>query len=528
MKFKIYENKKKSNLIIWSLIAILSILLFAIAITPVELQNDTFYTIKIGKLILNNGIDMQDHFSWHDSLPYTYPHWAYDVGIYLIYSAGGYFGIYISTIILAMILGVLIFVFNNNLNKNKFISYITTIGILYLLRDYIAARAQLVTFILFLCANFSIEKFMQGKNKKIYGLILVIISLLIANVHVAVWPFLFILFLPNIAEQLFIWISSLKIWDKLLKNRKNIEGYKFIFEKNNNIKFLLIIMLLCFLMGFITPLKDVPFTYLYKTMIGTTTQCINEHLPLTLIENKTIMCIMIAIIIICIFTKVKIKFSDFCMLFGLMLLCFISRRQISLLLVIGNVYISRILINSIKNNKRINNKNIEKYGTTIIAISISVTLVILASWFIFKDKFDDKYINEQEYPVEATKYLQELVNNIGRDELNLFNEYNYGSYLLLNDIPVFIDSRADLYAPEFNGTKNEDGEYEGRDIFSDFMDVSSMNIYYEAIFEKYNINYVILYRPTKLNIVLCRDDNYSTEYIDDNFVVYKRNVNEKY
>ena len=37
--------------------AIICICLFVIAIVPKELQNDTFYTIKLGELILNNGID---------------------------------------------------------------------------------------------------------------------------------------------------------------------------------------------------------------------------------------------------------------------------------------------------------------------------------------------------------------------------------------------------------------------------------------------------------------------------------------
>lgn len=172
-----------------------------------------------------------------------------------------------------------------------------------------------------------------------------------------------------------------------------------------------------------------------------------------------------------------------------------------------------------------NIKNIEKHGTSILSILILLILVVLISWLNIKDKLDDKYINENNYPVEATKYIKEtLINKVGVENLKLFNEYNYGSYLLLNDIPVFIDSRADLYAPEFNGVKNDDGIYEGRDIFSDFINVSSMNSYYEMIFDKYDINYVILYRATKLNIILCRDENYDIEYIDDKFVVYKRNV----
>lgn len=55
-----------------------------------------YYTIKIGELIVKNkNIDMLEHFSWHSNLKYTYPHWLYDVIIYLIYNIGGMFGIYI-------------------------------------------------------------------------------------------------------------------------------------------------------------------------------------------------------------------------------------------------------------------------------------------------------------------------------------------------------------------------------------------------------------------------------------------------
>ena len=86
--------------------AIICIFLFAVAIVPKELQNDTFYTIKLGELILENGIDMQEHFAWHEGLPYTYPHWLYDIIMYLIFMVGGFNGLYISTIIFTIILGV--------------------------------------------------------------------------------------------------------------------------------------------------------------------------------------------------------------------------------------------------------------------------------------------------------------------------------------------------------------------------------------------------------------------------------------
>ena len=36
----------------------------------------------------------------------------------------------------------------------------------------------------------------------------------------------------------------------------------------------------------------------------------------------------------------------------------------------------------------------------------------------------------------------------------------------------------------FNGTKGEDGKYKGRDIFSDYINISSIGTYYENKFEE--------------------------------------------
>ena len=82
------EKRINKTKIRFNIMAIILIAIFCFAVTPVTFQNDTFYTIKIGEHIMQNGIDMKDPFSYHD-LKYTYPHWLYDVGIYLVYSIGG-------------------------------------------------------------------------------------------------------------------------------------------------------------------------------------------------------------------------------------------------------------------------------------------------------------------------------------------------------------------------------------------------------------------------------------------------------
>ena len=123
--------KNRKNKIRFTLLAIILITVFCFAITPVTFQNDTYYTIKIGEHIVNNGVDMKDPFSWHKDLDYTYPHWLYDLLTYLVYSIGGFKGVYVATVILTIILGLVLYFTNNKLTKNRVTSFVLTIGIMY-------------------------------------------------------------------------------------------------------------------------------------------------------------------------------------------------------------------------------------------------------------------------------------------------------------------------------------------------------------------------------------------------------------
>ena len=135
------------------------------------------------------------------------------------------------------------------------------------------------------------------------------------------------------------------------------------------------------------------------------------------------------------------------------------------------------------------------------------------SYHFYEPKQNDNYINEADYPVKACDYILE---NIDLTTARFYNEYNYGSYLIYRGIPVFIDSRADLYAPEFSGKED--------DIFMDFIDVSSIGVFYEDIFEKYNITHLIMYEDAKINMIIeeTKDPNYKKLYSDKYFVVYER------
>ena len=568
-KKQMTDKDKKLLNIAFNILAVFCIAIFCIALTPKLLQNDTFYTVKVGQGIRKWGIDGQDHYSFND-LPYTYPHWLYDVIISLIFDyLGGWTGIYVSTMILSATLGILLYFTLKKITKNSLVSLIIALGQMYLMRDYVAARAQLVTFILFVLTILFIEKFLES-GKKRYAIGLVIIPILIANIHSAVWPFYFVLFLPyigeyvlriiigaNVIHNLYKWGLNLRIkkannilkkaskkddvtkyqaklveltkkqeennskFETTLAKReeKRKRPFKLRIEKIDRVKWLILIMFICLFTGLLTPIGDMPYTYTLRIMQGNTTASISEHLPLTLIDSKSILFCLTLTIALLIFTDTKIKLRDFFFLAGLTLLALMSRRQISMLVLFGGMVLAKIITELIEKYDKKGTKEVMNFMTSTIGEILTILFIFALSYFMYVPQQNAPYINSSSYPVEAVEWIKE---NLDYKNIRMFNEYNYGSYLLLEDIPVFIDSRCDLYTPEFNGEKGDDGKYHGQDIFSDFMNISSIATYYDTKFNEYDITHVMTKTNTKLNMLLSRDDGYKQIYKDDNFIIYER------
>ena len=564
----------KQTKIAFEILAIICLILLAIAITPKVFQNDTFYTIKIGQSIRQNGIDYKDHYSWHKDLKYLYPHWLYDVITSYIYDyCGGFQGLYIATIALAVFLGIALYYTNKKITKNQVISFLISMFQLYFMGNYTAARAQSITFPLFVLTILLIEKLLEtGKIRYMVGL--VIIPILIANLHSAVFPFYFILFLPYLGEDIVknfistpririihkqilekqkqIYLNKIKKFEesdvrieeykekikecdskikaenlkieKYFSKTKDLDNYKLRIATSENIKKLYIVFIICLFTGLLTPLKDMPYTYTYRIMKGNTTQAVSEHQPMILINEKKILISYGILLAILIFTKTKIRLRDLFFLSGLFILSIMTRRQESMLILFGGIVFARILTEFIqrKNPKLL--LEIQEYLTTIFGEIGILIIVLLMSTKMINPKFTQPYIDETSYPVEASQWIKEKLDY---KNIKLFNDYNYGSYLLFEDIPVFIDSRCDLYTPEFNGTYNKNSKkFVGKDIFSDFLNVSQIATWYDNVFKEYGATHVITGISSKLNMLISKDPLYNKIYSDKNFVLYERVINE--
>ena len=476
--------------------SIIIVIIISIAFTSKAFQNDTFYTIKIGQSILKNGIDMKDHFSIH-TLPYTYPHWLYDIGIYKVYKSFGFHGLYICSILIFMLIGVSFYLINLKRNKSYFMSLLFSIMALIMMARYAVARAQLVTYLLFLFEIFMIEELViTGKKRYIIGLF--IICLLVANLHAAVWPLYFILMLPYLAEYIVYVIRS------KIKYRANKEIFadKLVIGKSKYIKSLFIVFFISLFIGLLTPIGDIPYTYFIKIMMGTTTEYIDEHKPLVLVSNAFIIYYILTLLITLIFTRVKIRLRDLFMIGGLLLMTFLATRHFALLAILGMFYLCRLVSNIGKiYSRKVMDFDIPLYGMLIVLVAI-----VVCSGFAYSINSKEDYINKNLYPVEMVDWMR---GNLDMKKVVLYNDYDFGSYLIYRNIPVFIDSRSDLYTKPFNGKV---------DIFEECMKITE---HYGRVFKKYNITHILIYKDTYLNQVLSASSNYEVIKGDDSFNLFK-------
>jgi hypothetical protein len=254
--------------------------------------------------------------------------------------------------------------------------------------------------------------------------------------------------------------------------------------------------------GLLTPIGLTPYTYFVKIMLGDTTEYIEEHKALVLIENAFVWGYMLILLVPLIFTKVKVRLSDICMVLGLLFMTFLSVRHISFLAIIGVFCLCRIFCDIGKiNSDKVLDFEIPAWGSFIVLVTVMISCLIV---YNVNSKAD--YIDENIYPTLMVDYMKD---NLDMKKVKLYNDYDFGSYLLYRDIDVYIDSRSDLYTKPFNGKF---------DIFDECMNITTN---YGRVFNKYGITHILIYKDTELSQILAASSNYELVHKEGRFVLYK-------
>ncbi len=495
------EMKLTKNLII-KIILCVFMLVFIFSLCSIDLQNDTFYDILIGKEYSQNGIFSIDKFSIHENLKYQTHHLFLDLVIYAIYNVFGFIGTYILEIILTCIIAMLFYTVNNQFTKSKKIAYIITFIQLFMFSPFISLRAQMFSSIFFLIEIIMINKYLYGnlsdRKNKIILAILTLIPILLINFHSGVIFFYYIIigvYLFNLCNVNLIRIENDKTIDK------------------NKLKKLIYPFVISLPLLLLNPYGINGITYMFKTLNNSfINNSIQEFFPFNI---KGVMGIQMFIyfviqIIPLILSNKKIKLQEILFFSGTLFMSLLSVRHFMFFIITTVVLIPHLefVLTRMKNwlYFGLNEKGLK--GMTVL-INVIIFIVIMSAISSRLSQKQYEFIPSKFYPINAVEYIKK---NIGYDKV-IFNEYTWGSYMMFNDIKVFIDSRCDLYTKEYN---------QGVNVAEDYMNTVKCKIHYKDIVNKYNIEYFLIPKDEPLTIMLLKDDNYVNIYEDDISYIFKK------
>ena len=442
-----------------------------------KIDPDYLWHLKAGEYMFKNGILRHDIFSWSVHGRYWMSHeWLFEILIYFLKIVFGKAHIFIYCFSTTLIL-IFIMFFTNKRNIMKNLTFsIFWFALFILCMFYVQARPHMISFIfLSLTIYFLYDLYKNESSKKIYFLPL--ISILWANIHggSSNLPYLFC----------FIFIISGLFDFKFSKIR---------FKKLNKIqlKKYLIVMILCMiavcinihgLKMFIYPYQNMMDKKMIENIIEWRSTSLNE------LSNYIYILFVVFITMVMLLSKRKMEFIDF-ILFGFSV--FLGLKSIRFWF-----YTYIIMSYCIYNY-------IGRYEDDIKILKIGVSCFVILFVTIFSINVH-KFFPKHYYFLLESKDI-EYIKSLNSQKL--FNTYNYGGDLIYNDIPVFIDGRADLYS---------------KDIFGDYLSISNSDGDYYVMMRKYDFDYYLVEGGSNIDYYLTYSgDKYMLLYSNKNVRIYKK------
>lgn len=472
MKEWIKNNKNK--LLIVSLIITFSIFL-GICVFK---DSDYFWHIKAGEYMFKNGPITKDVFSWELKGKYWSSHeWLFEILIYLLKIIFGNYNILVYSITSLIIVSGIIFI--NNKEKYEKNILFTVIWIMFsgLFMPFMQGRPHFISFILFTLCLYFINSLINNENSKNIFFI-PFITILWANFHGGSSNLGYILCFIYLIIGLFNFDCD-KMFAKRLSKKQLLKllgvGLVSIICTGINIH------------GF----KMTIYPY-HNLLDSTMLENIAEWAPTSISNMTHLPFFILGIIILFVFllSNKKINFLHFA-LFGVGLVLGLKAIRFWPYLYI----ISSFFIFDYIGNLKFNNL---KY----IICFLDIIFILV---FILNFNNISKVLNKNNL------YLSDEMINVIKDvkPKRLFNSYNVGGELIYNDIPVFIDGRADLYS------------YHG--ILNSYIAIDNTYLDYKASIKMYDFDYYLVSSGYIRNY-LNDNDSFELVYFDSktDYSLYKK------
>lgn len=473
--------------------------ILAITLTFVSLYvipNDYWWHIKAGEYIVTNkAIPFTDVFSWIGIKEGFYWHsheWLTEVVLFLNFKLFGQCSGYIFAVSLVLVLAILLYFFNRErYMQNKLLAIIWVFIGAFAFIYVSSPRPHLISFIFLTITIYLLYEYRENENsKKIW--FIPFISFLWVNFHGGSSN------LPYILTFIFIFTGLF-----------NFEIGKISFKRlsNKQIKTYLIIAICSILVLAINPHGLDMITYPYTNM-GDDFMLFNIaewRSPDLKIKTDLIYYIIMAIpIMLFTTTKRKIDFIDLTLAVAFIYLTSKSVRFSILLYIVSTFFIFKYVEHlkfELKSNKLIKIIDKIKVFSYKLILAFSFAIIVIIPLIVITSNVPGKLFTA---PIsdEIIEYIKEAKPE------RLYNSYNAGGYLIYNDIPVFVDGRADMYSA--GGT------------LKDAMKLDEMLVDVEEVINKYDFDMFLLAKDIQLIQYFEKTNEFKEVLKDDNYILFEK------
>lgn len=471
MKNNSYFFKRKKEIILFFLILAV---VFMLMLT-FRYGNDFFWHIKSGEYMLKNHTILKtDVFSWYlKSYQVTWisHEWLFEV---ILYGSSLLLGKYTGVIFVFLGLSLLLFVLykanKKGFQKNIYFTFFWLLSSLVLTLNTLPRPFLISNLFLALTFYLLYDLKENAQSRKIY--FLPFISFFWANIHGGSsnlsYILVFIFYFCGCFHFSLGKLSSSKL------NSSQRRRYLIVF--------FLVLFSIC-----LNPHGLSMLYYPYQNMNNQfMLQTIGEWQPTNFNQSNSLLYLLLlgTFLIPLVISKKKIDFTDF-----ILALCFIFLGFKSIrfwpLAFISFTYIVFRYVTPMEKQVRI-------FDCALIISSITI---LVTCCFLFQMP-NQKLVDDQ-----FIKILKK------EKPKRLYNFYDYGGYLIYQDILVFVDGRADLYS---------------RYNYQDYYNLSMLKGLYEEILKKYDFDYFLLDRGYPLSYYLSKSTQYQLVLEKGNTVLYKQ------
>lgn len=419
------------------------------------IDTDNYFQLAHAKALLESGFIKTDPLSMHEGLSFLIPQWLTALMIYGLYLAGG---TYLAGLVFHLV-SIAIFVSCYKLarmhaDKGSSLLVLSVFIPLYFRRIY-STRPHVISLLLLVIELILLEQYFRDRDVR-HLLPLPLLSVLCINFHNSLWPMLFIVMLPFLAE---LFVAS---------------GFSVIKTVRKHMGMFLISMLMI-ASGFLNPYGLDGILYIFRSM-----KSIQPAIPrvmelnVSAINNRGGIAILVLFLLILLSISAgsskKVTIRHTLLAGGMMMMAMFNNRNfnqasICLIPIVCN------LLNGIDMKEEDVPKDLftsSKMIPFIIAVAIAAASITAPVKDMSLDPWE-----------KAVSYLDDHYTK----DIRIFNTMNQGSMLEFYGYKPYIDTRLEVYGKANN---------EKFDYLQEYFDLQDGKIRLEDFVKKYDFDVLLL------------------------------------